>query len=131
MRRLRLAPRTLALRLCLYIGAATCTVLAATAWIDYRASQAALEEQTDGEARKQVQAAAQDLDDFVGKVAILPSSIAARQKAIGPEPDPLLLPYLVQLLQEAPPEGYGVYLAFVGKYWAEPDSVPTVRGRSR
>jgi signal transduction histidine kinase/CheY-like chemotaxis protein len=127
---MRLAPRTLALRLCLYIGAATCTVLAATAWIDYRASQAALEEQTDGEARKQVQAAAQDLDDFVGKVAILPSSIAARQKAIGPEPDPLLVPYLVQLLQEAPPEVYGVYLAFEKKDWVEPDSMPWVDRRS-
>jgi len=90
MRRLRLAPRTLALRLCLFIGAATCTVLAATAWLDYRASQAALEEQTDAEARKQVQAAAQDLDDFVGKVAILPYSIAARQKALGPQPDSLV-----------------------------------------
>ncbi len=130
MRRLRLVPRTLALRLCLYIGAATCTVLAATAWLDYRASQAALEEQTDGEARKQVQAAAQDLDDFVAKVAILPSSIAARQKALGPQPDGLLVPYLVQLLQEAPPEVYGVYLAFEKKHWAEPDSMPWVDRRS-
>ncbi len=86
MRRLRLAPRTLPQRLCLYIGAATCTVLAATAWLDYTASRAALEEQTDAEARKQVQAAAQDLDDFVSKVAILPYSIAARQKALGAQP---------------------------------------------
>jgi signal transduction histidine kinase/DNA-binding response OmpR family regulator len=130
MRRLRLVPRTLALRLCLYIGAATCTVLAATAWLDHRASQAALEEQTDGEARKQVQAAAQDLDDFVAKVAILPSSIAARQKALGPQPDVLLVPYLVQLLQEAPPEVYGVYIAFEKKHWAEPDSMPWVDRRS-
>src|SRR5262249_50314630 len=129
MRRLRLVPRTLALRLCLYIGAATGTVLVATAWLDYTSSRAALEEQTDGEARKQVQAAAQDIDDFVSKVAILPYSLAARQKEIGAGAEGLV-PYLVQLLHAAPPEVYGGYVAFEDKKWSDPYSMPWVDRKS-
>ncbi len=130
MRRPSLAPKTIAQRMVLFIGAATCTVLAAMAWLDYTTSRAALETQTDGEARKQVQVAAVDMDDFVGKVAVFPYSIAARQRTLGAAPDPGLMPYLADLLQGAPPEVYGVYIAFERKQWTEPDAVPGVDRKS-
>src|SRR3989304_449130 len=111
MRPPSLRPRTVVQKLCLCIGAATCTVLAVTAGVGYTTARRALEEQTNAEAQKQVQAAAQDLDDFVSKVAVFPHSIAARQKTLGAAPDALVPDYLTNLLQEAPPEVYGVYIA--------------------
>ncbi len=130
MRLSRLAPKTITQRLVLYIGAFTCTVLAATAWLDYTTSRRALETQTDGEARKQVLAAAADMDDFAGRVAVFPYSIAARQRTLGAAPDRGTVPYLAGLLREAPPEIYGLYVAFEYKQWTDPDAVPGVDRKS-
>ncbi len=130
MRLPSLRPRTVVQKLCLYIGAATCTVLAVTAGVSYTTGRRALEEQTNAEAQKQVQAAAQDLDDFVSKVAVFPHSIAARQMALGSGPDPVVVPYLIHLLREAPPEVYGVYIAFEHKGWREPLAMPWVDRKS-
>jgi methyl-accepting chemotaxis protein len=125
-----LAPKTITQRMVLYIGAFTCTVLAATAWLDYTTSRRALEAQTDGEARKQVLAAAVDMDDFAGKVAVFPYSIAARQRTIGAAPDHGIVPCLARLLREAPLEIYGLYIAFEYKRWTDPDAVPGVDRKS-
>ena len=78
----RLAPRTFARKLQWAVGLAACAVLAGSAWINYRSSVHALEEQTDLEALKQVGAAAGDLDDFINKVGMIPRGMAARQEAI-------------------------------------------------
>src|SRR5262245_58300490 len=75
MRLASFAPKTIGQRMVLYIGAFTCAVLAATTWFDYTTSRRALEAQTDGEARKQVLAAAIDMDDFVSRVAVCPYSL--------------------------------------------------------
>ncbi|MDD5199474.1 MAG: response regulator [Terrimicrobiaceae bacterium] len=115
------APRTFAHKLQWSIGLVMCAVLAATAWLNYTSSRHAIEKQTDAEALKQVKAAAEDLDDFIRKVGMLPTTIAARQKAIGPQPDSGIIPYLAAELAAVPTnEVYGIYLAFEGMRWNEP-----------
>jgi signal transduction histidine kinase/CheY-like chemotaxis protein len=126
-----LVPRTFAANLQWRIGAVAVAVLAVTAWIGYSQSRRLLEAQTNQEAIKQVQAAAEHLDDFVARIGMLPRAIAARQRALGPRPDPGVVAYLEQLLREVPAEEvYGVYLAFEGMRWNEPFAMPWVDRRS-
>jgi len=118
---LSLAPRTFAQKLQWYIGTVTCVVLAISAWLNYTASRTAIEEQTDAEAFKQIKAAAEDLDDFVRKVGMLPITLAAREEAIGPRPDAGIIPYLRSVLSAVPSEEvYGIYFAFEDMRWDEP-----------
>ena len=126
-----LLPRTFGQKLQWYIGAVACAVLAAAVWMNYSTSRQALEKQTDAEALKQIHAAARQLDDFVQTIGMLPRTIAARQRVIGPRPDPAIVPYLAQLLREIPPEEvYGVYLAFEDMRWNEPYAMPWVDRKS-
>jgi signal transduction histidine kinase/DNA-binding response OmpR family regulator len=126
-----LAPRTIARKLQVYIGAVACSVLAVTVWLNYAASRTALEAQTNQEALKQVKAAAEQLDAFVNRIGMLARTIAARQRAIGPRPDPGVLTYLEQLLRAVPAEEvYGVYLAFDRMRWNEPLAMPWVDRKS-
>jgi signal transduction histidine kinase/DNA-binding response OmpR family regulator len=126
-----LTPRTFARKLQVYIGAVACSVLAVTVWLNYSASRTALEAQTNQEALKQVKAAAEQLDAFVNRIGMLARAIAARQRAIGPRPDPGVLPYLEQLLRAVPAEEvYGVYVAFEGMRWNEPLAMPWVDRKS-
>ena len=118
---IRFAPRTFARKLQLAVGLAACAVLAVAAWINYKSSVHALEQQTDSEALKQVGAAAGDLDDFINKIGMIPEGIAARQEAIGPAPDPGIIPYLASELESLPAnEVYGIYLAFDAMKWSDP-----------
>jgi signal transduction histidine kinase/CheY-like chemotaxis protein len=130
MRLPRLGARSFALRLSLAIGAATCTVLLVIGGFNYQSLRSALEVQASREAMKQVQAAAQDLDDFILRVAVLPIGTASRQQTVGTAADPLVTPFLVDLLDKAPPEVYGVYIAFDQKHWTDPDAMPWVDRRS-
>jgi hypothetical protein len=115
--------RTLQWPLCVV----ACAVLAVLAWANYSASRRALEAQIDAEAVAQVKAIARGLDDFVDKIGMLPRTIASRQRAVGPRPDPGVVAYLVELLREVPAEEvYGVYLAFDGMRWNEPNAMPWV-----
>jgi signal transduction histidine kinase/CheY-like chemotaxis protein len=126
-----LVPRTFAAKLQWRIGAVAVAVLALTAWIGYSESRRLLEAQTNEEAIKQVRAAAEHLDDFVARIGMLPRAIAARQRALGPRPDPDVIPFLEQLLRDVPAEEvYGVYLAFDGMRWNEPFAMPWVDRKS-
>ena len=126
-----LIPHTISRRLQLYIGCATCLVLAVTTWISYRTSRDALEHQTNVEALKQVQAAAARMDDFLLRVGLIPQTLAARQTAFGAEPDSALVPYLAQMLKELPEEEvYGLYLAFDNKKGTDPNAMPWVDRKS-
>jgi len=128
---MRLAPRTFARKLQWSIGAVACAVLAVAVGMNYSASRRALEAQTDAAALKQVQAAAQALDDFVDKIGMLSRTIAARQRVLGPRPDPGVVAYLAELLREVPAEDvYGVYLAFDEMRWNEPFAMPWVDRKS-
>jgi signal transduction histidine kinase len=130
MRLPRLRPLSFTQRLVLAILAALFAVMFATAAVNYSAATRALEAQTEREAVKQVGAASQDLDDFVLMVAALPYSLAARQQTLGYAPDATVVPYLAGLLQTAPPEVYGVYIAFERETWSDPLAMPWVDRRS-
>src|SRR5262245_47672269 len=122
-----LLPRTFAQKLSWYIGAVACAVLAAAVWMNSSISRRALVDQTDVEAKEEIQSAAKDLDDYVAKIGMLARLIAARQRAVGPRPDPAILPYLAELLREVPAEEvYGVYLAFDNMRWNEPSAMPWI-----
>jgi signal transduction histidine kinase/CheY-like chemotaxis protein len=126
-----LAPRTLAQKLSWGIGAVACAVLAVAVWMNYSIGRRALVAQTEAEALQQIRSATQELDDFVAKIGMLSRGIAARQRAIGPRPDPEIIPYLAELLKEVPAdEVYGVYLAFDGMRWDEPYAMPWVDRKS-
>jgi hypothetical protein len=104
-----------------------CAVLAVAAWMDHSGSRRALEAQVDAAALARVEAAARGLDAFVDKIGMLARTIASRQRAIGPRPDPGAVAYLVELLRDVPAdEVYGVYLAFDGMRWNEPLAMPWV-----
>jgi len=125
------APRTFAQKLQWSIGIVVCAVLVAMAWLNYSSSRRLVEEQTQTEALKQVQAAAIDLDDFVKRIGMIPTSMAVRQETIGFQPDPQIIPYLAAMLRKLPDnEIYGLYLAFDGRRWNEPDSMPWVDRKS-
>lgn len=120
-------PRTFAQKLLWSIGLVICAVLAGTAWLNYTSSRQIIERQTTEEALKQLNAAAQDLDDLVNKIGMLPRIIAARQEVIGDRPDADIIPFLKSLLESVPAsEVYGVYLAFDGMRWDEPMAMPWV-----
>jgi signal transduction histidine kinase len=124
-------PRTFARKLQVYIGAVACGVLAVTVWLNYSASRTALEAQTNEEALKQVKSAGEQLDAVVRRIGQLSRTIAARQRAIGPRPDPGVAPFLEQLLRAVPAEEvYGVYLAFDAMRWNEPLAMPWVDRKS-
>lgn len=121
------APRTFAHQLQWSIGLAMAGILALTSWMNYHSSRRVLEEQTNSEALKQVKAAAVDMDDFMQRVAMLPTAIAARQSTIGPRPDEGTVPFLAALLAAVPEkEVFGVYLAFEDMRWDEPYAMPWV-----
>ena len=121
------APRTFAHQLQWSIGLAMAGILALTSWMNYHSSRRVLEEQTNSEALKQVKAAAVDMDDFMQRVAMLPTAIAARQSTIGPRPDEGTVPFLAALLAAVPEkEVFGVYLAFEDMRWDEPFAMPWV-----
>ncbi|HOB98837.1 MAG TPA: PAS domain S-box protein [Verrucomicrobiota bacterium] len=104
------------------VALVTGVVLGLTVWINSRSSRAELEAQTNAEAVSEIRAAAYRLDDFVARIAMLPRSLAVRQRLAGRAPDPGLGPYLRELLRQTPAEEvYGVYMAFEDKDWTEPD----------
>ncbi len=122
-----IAFRTFAQKLQWSIGLVLCAVLAVTSWLNYRSSRRIIEQQTNTEALKQVEAAAEDLDGFIRRVGMLPIAIASRQKIIGARPDAGTVPFLAALLEGVPPEEiFGVYLAFEGMRWDEPFAMPWV-----
>ncbi|MEO7653175.1 MAG: cache domain-containing protein, partial [Bryobacteraceae bacterium] len=123
--------RTLSQKLSVYIGAATGTILLATILVNYTIRRAAVEQETNAIAIDRVQTTAQNIDAYVDRVAMLPRSIAARQEAIGAEPDANTLPFLVHLLDSIPPEeAYGVYIAFDGKRHTDKMAMPWVDRQS-
>ncbi|MEO7653714.1 MAG: response regulator, partial [Bryobacteraceae bacterium] len=105
--------------------------LLATILVNYTIRRAAVEQETNATAIDRVQTTAQNIDAYVDRVAMLPRSIAARQEAIGAEPDANTLPFLVHLLDSiTPEEAYGVYIAFDGKHYSDKAAMPWVDRKS-
>ncbi len=119
--------RSLALKLCLAIGLATCSVLAVISWVSYDTGRRALESQTNAQAMKQAQATAAQLDGFIAGASVLTRSLAARQKAVGLHPDPGIYPFMAALLHDSPEEQtYDLYFAFDDKKAKDKDSMPWI-----
>jgi two-component system sensor histidine kinase/response regulator len=113
---------SIARRLQLGVGLAAGLVLGLTVWLNYRSSRSELERQTNAKAVSEIRAAAHWLDDFVARIGMLSRDIAVRQQAYGHESDPAMVPYLRELLHQAPAEVYGVYIAYEDKDWKKPDA---------
>lgn len=108
-----LSNHSIARRLQLGVGLSAGLVFGLTVWFDYRVSREELERQTDAKAVTEIRAAARRLDDFITRIGMLPRAIAVRQQAFGGDPDPGIVPYLRQLLQQTPVEEvYGLYIAY-------------------
>jgi signal transduction histidine kinase/CheY-like chemotaxis protein len=113
-------------RLTLAVLTAALAVMGGAGLLNFTTARQALEAQTDREEIKHVRAAAKDIDDFVLRVATLARAIAARQEILGRDPDAKAVSFLARLLTEAPPEVYGVYIAFEGRDWTDPQAMPWV-----
>ncbi len=122
---------SIARKLQLGVGLAAGLVLALTVWMNYRANRAQLEEHTNAQALEELRDDSRQLDDLIARIGMVPRSIASRQRSIGREPDPGLVPYLREMLTQMPTaELYGNYIAYEHKDWQEADSMPWVDRKS-
>src|SRR6185295_12630389 len=113
-----LRSRSIARRLQFGIGIAAGVTLGASVGFNYGATKVELERQTYSKAMAHIRAMANEADDFVSRIAMLPRSTAARQQAFGREPDPAMVPFMAQLLAQIPTnEAYGLAMAFDAKNW--------------
>ena len=118
-------------RLQVYIGLAAGSILAIALWMNYTASRKQLIEQTDARARLTVARAAQELDDFIKRVSLLPLSTSTRQQVFGKTPDPQMIDYLRSLLERIPQdEAYGLYIAYEDMHYTDKGSMPWIDRKS-
>ena len=126
-----LSNRSIARRLQVGVGVASALALGLTVWFNYRAARTELEQQTNAKAMTQIRAAARQVDDFIARMGMLPRSTASRQRSVGREPDPGMVPFMAQLLAQVPTnEAYGLAMAFEDKDWRATNAMPWVDRRS-
>lgn len=126
-----LSHTSIARRLQVSVGLAASLILGLTMWFNYRNGRAELEQQTNAKAMIQIRAAANQVDEFIARMGMLPRSTASRQQAAGREPDPGMVPLMAQLLAQMPVnEAYGLAMAFEDKDWHAPDAMPWVDRKS-
>ena len=108
------------------VGIATCAILVITIWFSYSQARAALEQQSNAEALKQVQSTVDQFDAYLDRVAVLPRAIAARNEEAGGKMASDMGPFLSKLLERVPPEeAFSTYLAKEG-VTTGPDAMPWV-----
>ena len=130
MNRVFQAPRTFRQKLRILIIAASCSVLALMAYNGHQMVKSAVKRQVIEMARVRLEAMTREVDDMYRRVAVLPLYIAARQKALGDQPDPDTPRVLFELLKATPPgEASGIYIAFDAKDYREKDAVQWVKDR--
>jgi len=117
------APRSVAQKLCLYIGTAICLVFVITAYINFLHNRQSFINDTNAEALKDVSETALRIDDTARRVAAVTESMVAAQQADGNEPTPSTVPFLVGLLSKFQPrEIYGLYISYDHKDWRDKDA---------
>src|SRR5213594_2042097 len=123
--------KTLTQKLCVYIGIAAGAVLLLTMGLNYDNRRKSVEQESNSVALDHIQNTARNIDAYIGRVAMLPRSIAARQEAMQGVPDRTTMPFLAHLLEGIPQEeAYGVYEAFEHKRFDETFSMPWVDRKS-
>src|SRR5437588_12910058 len=85
---------TLTQKLCVYLGTAAGAVLLLTIAFNYETRRRAVETEANAAALDNIQTTARRLDAYIGRVAMLPRGIAARQQALKGEPTDNTLPFL-------------------------------------
>ncbi|MBV8077138.1 MAG: response regulator [Planctomycetaceae bacterium] len=124
------APRTFGQKLRILIIAASCSMLALMVYNGRQMVKSAVEEKVIEMARVRLEAMTREVDDVTQRVAVLPLYIAARQKALGDQPDPDTPRVLFELLKATPPDqASGIYIAFDAKDYREKDAVQWVKDR--
>jgi len=118
-----LKPRSVAQKLCLYIGTAICIVLIISASHNYIHDRNTLMNLANNEAFKQVEAGARQIDDVALSVSSVTESLVAYQKALGDSPEKTTGKFLVDLLEKtSPSEVYGIYIAYDKADWRKSDA---------
>ena len=115
--------RRISRQLQIYVGAASVLALGITIWVNYRLTRAGLLEQASSRAMEEVRDSANQLDDLVSRIAMLPKSIATLQQSYGRNPNPQMEQYIRELLNQTPKEDvYGLYIAYDDMDWKNPSS---------
>ena len=115
--------RRISRQLQIYVGAASVLALGITIWVNYRLTRAELLEQASSRAMEEVRDSANQLDDLVSRIAMLPKSIATLQQSYGRNPNPQMEQYIRELLNQTPKEDvYGIYIAYEDMDWKNPGS---------
>ena len=115
--------RRISRQLQIYVGAASVLALGITIWVNYRLTRAELLEQASSRAMEEVRDSANQLDDLVSRIAMLPKSIATLQQSYGRNPNPQMEQYIRELLNQTPKEDvYGLYIAYEDMDWKNPGS---------
>jgi len=109
-----------------------CLVLALTGIVGMINGSRVAERLATKEATVEVDLLARRVEDYFGRAAMLTRVIAARQKALGPSPDPSTISFLKSLMAETPPEeAQGMYFGFEAQPYDHPDSVQWVQRQGR
>ncbi|HVU24672.1 MAG TPA: response regulator [Opitutus sp.] len=120
----RFVPHTIGARLVLAIGLAGVVVVGGISYVTFRASRDALVAQVDAEGYREVQTAANALDEAINRLSYVPRMLAAYQAGVGREPEASLEFMLRNLLRRiSSREVFGAYIAFDAKHWYDPQSM--------
>lgn len=118
---------TVAGQLSLWTALATGTVLVVMVVLGYQAARLRILEQTNAEARMEVELYATEMDGLIGRISAVVTSMASRQALSGNKATPDALDELRGILDEFPAgEIFGVYYTFEGIDYRDPDSMPWV-----
>ena len=125
------AHHSIARRLQIGVGLAAGLVLGLTLWFNYRTNRTELVQQTNAKSMAEVHGAARRLDDYIARIGMLPRSTASLQQSMGRDPDPGMVQFMAQLLEQVPEnEVYGLAMAFEDKDWQADDAMPWVDRKS-
>lgn len=118
---------TLSRQLTLWMVLSVGGITAALVLFAYRSARTQIIEQTKQSAMAEVALHAAEIDEMVGRVASLVTTMAAVQGLRGPDPDPDVMLKLRRFMDAFPPnEVFGVYYTFENADYRNPMSMPWI-----